>query len=515
MAYQDQSPRSVIKVKAALQAAEGSSPEIRRFSVTLGDSDDAYSAILKAVRSIFSLATARKCSLFWKDDDDDLVHFSTSEELRHAVDNIRDDTLRLYVTAGCESAQDGEVDRALGAEERHVKLEAPEMTSSCAPPPFAFHPPPPPLHPNHHHPLRPHHRFVHSPWAGPAGPCGKMGRKMAKKMWKIQKKIHKAGYKEHPGAAECQLAAAAETAAAQDVLGLWQGFGHHGWKRCKGRAWSSGKRHKYSSSSSSESDSDTDGHHATVKGYKVSAEFRKFVRSSMKLLHKTKGGQATSSQEKVTLSGLAPEVTDFVRQLLLEWHVKLTHKPPQVVAREMATEERSLPQGLQQGDFQWLCRFTARWHRRHAAKCDVMANWSSSSSSDEEGDIRLFSAFGPWPRHHPCHFPAAMTATCPFGAPPFGHGGPCHRGGPLAFSGAGFHPGVGLPFTTDPRDARMGPHGGMGHPPPRYCFPNLYPDLSVPEVRTPGDDRQETIAGQQSRSSEDAVEQVTQGVKRM
>ena len=39
--------------------------------------------------------------------------------------------------------------------------------------------------------------------------------------------------------------------------------------------------------------------------------------------------------------------------------------------------------GLEKEHFRWLCRFMARWHRRHAGKCDVMAGWSSGDTGDD------------------------------------------------------------------------------------------------------------------------------------
>lgn len=59
----------VTKVKAVLkreaQGTQGSSPEIRRFSV----SEVTYKALEAGVRSVFNIDTQLHCSLFWKGKD--------------------------------------------------------------------------------------------------------------------------------------------------------------------------------------------------------------------------------------------------------------------------------------------------------------------------------------------------------------------------------------------------------------------------------------------------------------
>ena len=115
---------------------------------------------------------------------------------------------------------------------------------------------------------------------------------------------------------------------------------------------------------------------------KVPKQFRKYVRISMKQLHKNKGDNP-KLQKKASEAGVSPEVREFLQQFLLEWHAKLSHKRPRAVAMEMMEGERSLPAGLEQGHFQWLCRFMARWHRRHAGKCEVMSGWSSGETNDD------------------------------------------------------------------------------------------------------------------------------------
>ena len=119
----------------------------------------------------------------------------------------------------------------------------------------------------------------------------------------------------------------------------------------------------------------------------MSKEFRKAIRVLVNQLHKKKKASAKADkqddeQEQATLAVLSPEVKAFVQDFTEEWHTKLSQKPPRLVAKKMK-KERSLPQGLGKDDFQWLCRFMARWHRKHAGKCDVMSGWSSGETGDD------------------------------------------------------------------------------------------------------------------------------------
>ena len=77
---------------------------------------------------------------------------------------------------------------------------------------------------------------------------------------------------------------------------------------------------------------------------------------------------------------------EFVTQVAEEWHSDLIHKTPRVVSKKVRKTKRQLPSGLDQDHFRWLCRYLARWHRRHAGKCDVMSGWSSDDDDNEESD---------------------------------------------------------------------------------------------------------------------------------
>ena len=112
----------------------------------------------------------------------------------------------------------------------------------------------------------------------------------------------------------------------------------------------------------------------------VAKDFRKDVRVLMARLHKKKGA---SSSETTALAALTPEVQGFIEKLAEDWHTMLAKKRPRVVAKRVRKEKRTLPSGVEKDHFRWLCRFMARWHRRHAGKCDVMAGWSSGETGGE------------------------------------------------------------------------------------------------------------------------------------
>ena len=107
----------------------------------------------------------------------------------------------------------------------------------------------------------------------------------------------------------------------------------------------------------------------------------------MNQLHKKKKASAkadkpTDEQEQATLAAVSPEIKAFVQDFVQEWHTQLSKKPPRLVAKRMK-KERSLPPGLEKDHFQWICRLMARWHRKHAGKCDVMSGWSSGETGDD------------------------------------------------------------------------------------------------------------------------------------
>ena len=110
----------------------------------------------------------------------------------------------------------------------------------------------------------------------------------------------------------------------------------------------------------------------------VSKEFRTEIRTAINRLHKTKktdgkGDKPKDGKEKASPAALSPEVLKFLEQFSEEWHAKLVHKRPSAVSKEMKEEERSLPSRMEREQYTWLCCFMARWHRKHAGKCDHMS----------------------------------------------------------------------------------------------------------------------------------------------
>lgn len=220
--------------------------------------------------------------------------------------------------------------------------------------------------------------------------------------------------------------------------GPFHGHGHHHWKHgghghhkhgCR-----KGKGGKHGGHSSSDSEDNGCPHEQLWT--KVPKEFRTYVRKMIKHLHKNKADKPGHSENLIAPAGMSPEVTQFLQQFVQDWHAKLAEKRPHAVSMEMMDGEgTALPPGLERDNFHWLCRFMARWHRRHAGKCDIMGNWSSGDTSDDpsgdEGkdDFGAYGGYGGWPHCRKRHFHAAMMEH---------HGFP-GRGHP-------FHPGHGHPF---------------------------------------------------------------------
>lgn len=129
--------------------------------------------------------------------------------------------------------------------------------------------------------------------------------------------------------------------------------------------------------------------------------FRKYTRKMVEILHKKEDGEITQQSTEKTQAipaDITPDINQFLQQFLQQWHSKLASLPPHLVSKEMAgSEDFSLPQGLEKSHLEWLCCFLARWHHRHAGKCDLMAPWLSFETSDDtsEDESRpLMSNFG-------------------------------------------------------------------------------------------------------------------------
>ncbi|KAK7485603.1 hypothetical protein BaRGS_00023178, partial [Batillaria attramentaria] len=179
--------RSSLTVKAFLQR-EGvpeAEPEIRRFPVeTYGPGTDLYRALVDKTVTVFPTLRPGSFCLHWKDDDDDLIQFSSLEELQHALDQSSDGVLKLYIfaTDGVEEEADDAACTERETEDgtnRRVTFEVPLHA--------AGHPDP------HHHPG---HwggpwmgRGMH--WTGMGRMMGPMKKKWMKKMMKEEKRKNK------------------------------------------------------------------------------------------------------------------------------------------------------------------------------------------------------------------------------------------------------------------------------------------------------------------------------------
>lgn len=70
--------------------------EIRRFSVDEGASAS-FTYIQQKIESVFPSVRGKIIRLFWKDEDSELVTFSSGEELVEALGSIQGDVFRIYV----------------------------------------------------------------------------------------------------------------------------------------------------------------------------------------------------------------------------------------------------------------------------------------------------------------------------------------------------------------------------------------------------------------------------------
>ncbi|KAL8580089.1 hypothetical protein ACOMHN_051257 [Nucella lapillus] len=113
----------------------------------------------------------------------------------------------------------------------------------------------------------------------------------------------------------------------------------------------------------------------------VSKEFRTGVRQWLNQLHKpppatdTAGSKKAKAKDDKEMTTLSPEVQQFLQRFADDWHSKLSCSRPRAVSREMKSLGKgvTLPSRMEREQYSWLCCFMARWHRKHAAKCDVMS----------------------------------------------------------------------------------------------------------------------------------------------
>ncbi|XP_008302053.1 sequestosome-1 isoform X2 [Stegastes partitus] len=111
-----------VTVKAYLLGKEESVKEIRRFAVDQ-DVSCSFEYLSKKTASVFSNLKSASFNLFYRDEDGDLVAFSSDDELMMGLGCMKDATFRLFIKEKKEHRRDFPLH---------------------AFPPFAFGPPPPP-----------------------------------------------------------------------------------------------------------------------------------------------------------------------------------------------------------------------------------------------------------------------------------------------------------------------------------------------------------------------------------
>ncbi|XP_072039912.1 LOW QUALITY PROTEIN: sequestosome-1-like [Amphiura filiformis] len=104
-----------LTVKAYLKRSDNANPEIRRFTVD-HDVTSSYEYLSKKVAQVFpSLGRPERFTLAWKDADNEMISFSSDEELMEALGSLEENVFRIYVTEkrkqnqGTAAGAEGEV----------------------------------------------------------------------------------------------------------------------------------------------------------------------------------------------------------------------------------------------------------------------------------------------------------------------------------------------------------------------------------------------------------------------
>nr|XP_019961449.1 PREDICTED: sequestosome-1 isoform X2 [Paralichthys olivaceus] len=125
---------SVVTVKIYLLGKDEAVKEIRRFTM---NQDVSFDQLNQKTASVFT--NLKNFNMYYRDEDGDLVAFSSDDELMMGLSCMKDNTFRLFIKEKKEHRRD-------------FPLHAfPPFTFAPPPPPHAppFHlPPPPALHPN-------------------------------------------------------------------------------------------------------------------------------------------------------------------------------------------------------------------------------------------------------------------------------------------------------------------------------------------------------------------------------
>ncbi|KAK5603798.1 hypothetical protein CRENBAI_000947 [Crenichthys baileyi] len=116
-----------VTIKAYLLGKDEQVKEIRRFAVDQ-EVSCSFEYLSKKVSAVFSNLSSSAFNLFYKDEDGDLVAFSSDDELMMGLSFVKDDTFRLFIKEKKEHRRDFPLH---------------------AFPPFAFGTPPPPHGPPH------------------------------------------------------------------------------------------------------------------------------------------------------------------------------------------------------------------------------------------------------------------------------------------------------------------------------------------------------------------------------
>ncbi|KAM9741511.1 LOW QUALITY PROTEIN: sequestosome-1 [Menidia menidia] len=132
-----------VTVKAYLLGKDEQVKEIRRFAVDQ-DVSCSFEYLSKKTAAVFSNLNGGHFQMFYKDEDGDLVAFSSDDELMMGLGCMKDATFRLFVKEKKEHRRDF----PLHAFPPFVFGRPPPPGGPHAPPPGAPHAPPPALHPN-------------------------------------------------------------------------------------------------------------------------------------------------------------------------------------------------------------------------------------------------------------------------------------------------------------------------------------------------------------------------------
>ncbi|CAL8329300.1 unnamed protein product [Gadus morhua 'NCC'] len=141
-----------VTIKAYLLGKDDVHKEIRRFAVDKEDSTS-FNYLSKKVVDVFSNLRNIGFQMYYRDEDSDMIAFSSDDELRMALTVLQDNTFRLFIKEKKEHRRDFPLHAFPGGIPTFTfppppgpgMPHAPPPPHPCTPPP---HPGPPPVHPN-------------------------------------------------------------------------------------------------------------------------------------------------------------------------------------------------------------------------------------------------------------------------------------------------------------------------------------------------------------------------------